>query len=119
MYSRKIDPNLQTVTIFVMGTAVWMAMLTGFYSHFIRHSDFEIDNNYKLYLVGTVFFFMIFYNYYFFVSDRYLKIYDQFKIYSKENKNRKRDLVLSFTFIFIPVPIIALYATLMHFDVIR
>jgi uncharacterized membrane protein len=119
MYNRKIDPNIQTISIFVMGTMGWLGVFSAFYSHFIAHSDFLINNSYKLYIIGVVLFLMIFYNYYFFVNDKYLNIYHQYKIYSKENKNRKRDLVLSFIIIFFPFPLIVIYAVLMHLGIIR
>jgi hypothetical protein len=114
MYNRRINPSLQAVSMFAIGTVLWLILIFNIVTHI-----FNIVNVYnsteRLTIGLIVLVIMAFYNYYFISSDRYLRIYDQFKDFSKGSKNKRRDLIISFVILLFPFPIIVTWAYISKF----
>jgi len=118
MYNRKINPGLQTITVLVIGTVLWLSLFVQMYFHLIRGSNVILNKSFKFSAIGIILLLMIFYNYYFIRSDRYLKIYDRYMDYSRGNANERRDLFISFMFLLFPFPIMIIYTMLNYFGVL-
>ncbi len=114
MYNRRIDPSLQTVSVFVIGTGLWLVLIYNLLTKIFKIPN-VYNTNEKLTIGLVVLILMAFYNYYFISGDRYLRIYDQFKDFSMENKNKKRDLIISFSILFFPFPIIVIWVYISKF----
>lgn len=108
MYNRKIDPGQTAIHSIILGIILWIVMLMHMFNLIINKKG-EFDTSFKVYAGFIAVVLMAFlYNYYYF-SDRYLRIYNQFVEYSKQNKNRKRDLVITFIFLYLPFPVIVIW----------
>jgi hypothetical protein len=115
MYNRRINPSLQAVSIFAIGTGLWLVLIYDLITHIFN--IINVYNNTERLTIGLIaIIIMAFYNFYFISSDRYLRIYDQFKEFSKGNKNRTRDLIISFVILLFPFPIIAFWAFISKFN---
>ena len=112
IYNRKIDPCDMAIYMFSLGTSFWLILILNVYSNIIYGSNLSYNKSYKIYYAITPVLAYVFYNNYFYFSDRYARIYNQFKDFSKTNINKKRDLIISFTILLVPFPIIAFWAVL-------
>jgi hypothetical protein len=115
MYNRRINPCDCAIYLLSLGTGFWLIVFGNLFSNIFYGSNLHYDKSQIMYYAIIPFLVYIFYNNYFYFSDRYLRIYNQFIEYSKTNGNKKRDLIITFTIVIIPFPIIVIWTIISNY----
>ena len=107
-----INPRMQAMYLFSLGSGGWLLLLESVYLHFIRHSRFTSPAQSTVFAGSIYLLTAFFFHYIFIVRERDLRIFGRYEVSFDRNPHRKQHFLLSMGILLIP------YAALITFALV-
>jgi hypothetical protein len=108
-YRQTVNPRMQAMYLFSLGSGGWLLMLETFYLHVVRHTRFVSRVESTVFAASIYMLTAFFFNYIFIVKDRDQKIFGKYEEPASRHPMRKIHFILSVIVLLIP------YLTLLGF----
>lgn len=105
-----INPRMQAMYLFSLGSGGWLLLLESLYLHLLKHSRFVSPAQSTVFAGSIYMLTALFFHYIFIVRDRDQKIFDRYEQLSGRNPRRKLHFVLSMGVLLLPYAILAAFA---------
>jgi hypothetical protein len=105
-----INPRMQAMYLFSLGSGGWLLLLESFYLHFLKHSRFVTPAQSTVFAGSIYMLTAMFFYYIFIVRQRDFKIFDRYEPLSGRNPRRKLHLTLSIGVLLLPYAVLAAFA---------
>ena len=110
LYRQSINPRIQTMYLFALGSGGWLLLLESVYLHFIRHSRFTTRGESTLFAGAIYMLTAVLSNYIFVIKDRDLKIFGKYEELSNQHPKRNWHLVASLCILLLPYAALVCFA---------
>jgi len=107
-----INPRMQAMYLFSLGSGGWLLLLESIYLHFIKHSRFDSPAQSTVFAGSIYLLTAFFFHYIFIVRERDLRIFGRYEVSFDRNPRRNQHLLLSLAVLLVP------YAALMAFALV-
>ena len=105
-----INPRMQAMYLFSLGSGGWLLLLESLYLHLLKHSRFVSPAQSTVFAGSIYMLSALFFHYIFIVRDRDQKIFDRYEQLVERNPRRKLHFVLSMGTLLLPYAILAAFA---------
>ena len=105
-----INPRMQAMYLFSLGSGGWLLLLESLYLHLLKHSRFVSPAQSTVFAGSIYMLTALFFHYIFIVRDRDLKIFDRYEPSVDRNPRRKLHFVFSIGVLLLPYAILAALA---------
>lgn len=107
-----INPRMQAMYLFALGSGGWLLLLESLYLHLLKHSRF-ISPAQSTIFAGSIYMLTAsFFYYIFIVRDRDIKIFGRYEQLFDRNPRRKLHLILSIGVLLLPYAVMGSFAFL-------
>jgi len=111
-HSNSINPRMQAMYLFSLGSGGWLLLLESFYLHLLKHSRF-VSPAQSTVFAGSIYMLTAFFFYYIFiVRDRDIKIFGRYEETFNRNPRRRLHFILSIGILVLPYMVLASFAVL-------
>ena len=101
-YRPMLNPRLQAMYLFALGSGGWLLLLESLYLHFIRHARFTSKGESMFFASSLYLLTALLFHYIFIVRDRDQKIFGRYEELSEQNPNGRRHLRISMLVLAMP-----------------
>lgn len=112
-YRQHINPRIQAMYLFALGSGGWLLLLESVYLHFIRHSRFTSRGESTLFAGAIYMLTAVLSNYIFIIKDRDLKIFGKYEELSIRQPKRNWHLAISLCVLLLPYIALVCFAFLL------
>lgn len=105
-----INPRMQAMYMFSLGSGGWLLLLESLYLHLLKHSRFVSPAQSTVFAGSIYMLAAFFFHYIFIVRDRDIKIFDRYEQLFDRNPRRKLHFVLSMGVLLLPYAVLAAFA---------
>ena len=111
-HSSIINPRMQAMYLFSLGSGGWLLLLESLYLHLLKHSRF-VSPAQSTVFAGSIYMLTAFFFYYIFIlCDRDMKIFGRYEQTFNKNPRRKLHFILSIGVLVLPYLVLAAFAIL-------
>jgi len=105
-----INPRMQAMYLFSLGSGGWLLLLESLYLHLLKHSRF-VSPAQSTVFAGSIYMLSAFFFYYIFiVRDRDIQIFGRYEQLFNKNPRRKLHFALSLGILLLPYAALAIFA---------
>ena len=105
-----VNPRLQAMYLFSIGSGGWLLLLESIYLHFIRHTRF-VSPAQSMFFAGSIYLLTaFFFHYIFIIRDRDLRIFGRYEEVFLNNPKKKLHFVLSLGVLVLPYLVLCSFA---------
>ncbi|HTI12030.1 MAG TPA: hypothetical protein VL832_25830 [Puia sp.] len=101
-YRQSVNPRMQAMYLFSLGSGGWLLFLESLYLHFIRHSRFTSPGQSAFFAASLYLLTAFLFHYIFIIKDRDLKIFGKYEETSSQHPKRKWHFILSVGVLILP-----------------
>ena len=111
-YRQTVNPRMQAMYLFALGSGGWLLFLQSTYLHFVKHTRFasKMESTVfagSIYMLATAFF-----HYIFIIKDRDQKIFGKYEELAEKHPRRKLHLAVSISVLLLPYALLVCSAIL-------
>lgn len=101
-YRPTLNPRLQAMYLFSLGSGGWLLFLESLYLHVIRHARFTSRGESAIFAASLYLLTALLFHYIFIIKDRDLKIFGKYEEVSSQHPQRKWHFVISVAVLIMP-----------------
>jgi hypothetical protein len=107
-----VNPRLQAMYLFSIGSGGWLLLLESIYLHFIRHTRF-VSPAQSMFFAGSIYLLTaFFFHYIFIIRDRDLRIFGRYEEMFLQNPKKKQHFILSLAVLAMPYMVLCSFAVI-------
>ena len=105
-YKPTVNPRIQTMYLFALGSGGWLLLLEKLYLHSVKHSKFSSHAESTIFAAAIYMLTALLSNYFFISKDRDLKIFGKFEEQANQNPRRKSHFIISVSVLVMPYAVL-------------